>query len=118
MQHHKENADLNQPQDSTVVQFPTTTKPYEKEAEQSVLGGLMLDDQAWPKISNIITTTDFFEKRHRLLWTAISNVIADGAHPDIITVADQLEKDGNLKTVNGNDGYLGLLAGNTIQYQN
>jgi replicative DNA helicase len=104
---------LNQQQDGEIISISPATEICSREAEQSLLGGLILNDKAWPEVSKILTATDFTEKRHQLLWTAISNVIASGAHPDIITVTNQLKKDGNLKTVNGNNGYLGLLINNT-----
>jgi hypothetical protein len=85
---------------------------YSREAEQSVLGGLMLNPDAWPQVAGILITDDFFEKPHRILFDAIAKVIAGDARPDPVTLSEQLQKDGSLDDIGGG-AYLGLLAGNT-----
>ena len=49
--------------------------PNSIEAEQSLIGGLMLDALAWDKIADVITADDFYRKDHRLIFTAIAGLI-------------------------------------------
>ena len=86
--------------------------PHSVEGEQSVLGGLMLDNEAWDKISDIITSADFYRQDHRLIFDAIAELADDGKPLDAITVAEQLD---NTKhgEVSGGLAYLSELVKNT-----
>lgn len=64
--------------------------PCALDAEQSVLGGLMLDSSALSKIADWLTENDFFESRNRLLFRAISNLVEAGTPCDAITLSDWL----------------------------
>ena len=86
--------------------------PNSIEAEQSLLGGLMLDPQAWDKIADIITAEDFYRKDHRLIFAAIA-ALSDGANPsDVVTVSEYLDNHGNLEQAGGLE-YLATLANET-----
>jgi len=85
---------------------------YSLEAEQSVIGGLILKNDALPDVSNVLSLDDFYDKRHQLLFKAIQNLASQGQPFDPVTLSEQLQKDGTLNTIGGGT-YLGLLAGNT-----
>ncbi len=88
------------------------TPPHSIEAEQSVLGGLMLDNQAWDKIADRVTCVDFYRRDHRLIFEAISG-LADESKPfDVVTLADWFEKRNQLDEAGGL-AYLGSIARET-----
>ncbi len=86
--------------------------PHSVEAEQSVLGGLLLDNSAWDKIGDLMTEADFYRHDHRLIYRHISKLIENSKPADAITVAESLETGGELQNVGGL-AYLGTLAQNT-----
>ncbi len=86
--------------------------PHSVEAEQSVLGGLMLDDSSWDKISDVITETDFYRQDHRVIFKAIAKLADDSQPRDAITVSEQLEVGGKQEAAGGL-AYLSELAKNT-----
>ena len=86
--------------------------PFSIEAEQAVLGGLMLDNNAWDKIGDVITEADFYRRDHRLIFRAISKLAGEGEPCDAITLSEWLEKNQELDNVGGLS-YLGTLANNT-----
>jgi replicative DNA helicase len=86
--------------------------PHSIEAEQSLLGGLMLDHQAWEKVADIVSGTDFYRKDHRLIFAAIA-VLADDNNPcDVVTVSEFLDNRGELESAGGLE-YLATLANET-----
>ncbi len=75
--------------------------PYSEEAEQSVLGGLMLDNSTWDHIADIIREEDFYRQDHRLVFRAI-NELADRNDPfDVVTLSEVLDKNGKLDDAGG-----------------
>jgi replicative DNA helicase len=86
--------------------------PYSVEAEQSVLGGLLLDNTAWEKISDLLTDADFYRADHRQIYRHISMLVEDNKPADALTVAESLERSAKLEEVGG-QAYLGSLAVNT-----
>ncbi len=109
MSETKRSKPKNQPQDGTVVQFPTTTEPFSLEAEQSILGGLMFNDSEWSLVQAILSAEDFYLPEHRIIFTAIKSVTAKVRHPDPITLTDHLQAENKFKTIGGND-YLSTLT--------
>lgn len=86
--------------------------PNSIQAEQSVLGGLMLDNQTWDTVADKIAETDFYRKDHRLIFKAIAQ-LADKQEPfDVITLSETLAATGDLQDVGGLS-YLGMLAKDT-----
>ncbi len=86
--------------------------PHSVEAEQSVLGGLMLENPAWDRIGDLITEADFYRPEHQRIFTAIS-ALADESRPfDVVTISEWLENRDELEKVGGL-AYLGELAKNT-----
>ncbi|MDH3546508.1 MAG: replicative DNA helicase [Gammaproteobacteria bacterium] len=86
--------------------------PNSIEAEQSLLGGLMLDHQSWDQIADIVSVQDFYRKDHRLIFAAIAS-LAEGANPsDVVTVSEYLDNRGELDEAGGLE-YLATLANET-----
>ena len=86
--------------------------PHSIEAEQSVLGGLMLDNEAWDRVAEKVVEQDFYLRAHRFIFAAMSR-LAEASQPiDIITVSEDLEANLQLDDVGG-FAYLGEIAKNT-----
>lgn len=86
--------------------------PNSIEAEQSLLGGLMLDALAWDKIADVVQADDFYRKDHRLIFSAIANLIEAGSPCDVVTVSEHLDSRGELDQSGGLE-YLATLANET-----
>lgn len=86
--------------------------PQSIEAEQSVLGGLLLDNSAWDRISDLLGEQDFYRADHRAIFTHIGKLIGQNKPADALTVADSLDRNGMLVEVGG-QAYIGALALNT-----
>lgn len=86
--------------------------PHSVEAEQSVLGGLLLENNAFDIVAPILSEADFYRYDHRLLFRHIRKLILDGHPADVITVSESLERKNELKTVGGLP-YVASLAQNT-----
>jgi replicative DNA helicase len=85
--------------------------PHSVEAEQSVLGGLLLESSALDKITDLVTADDFYRQEHRLIYRQIVRLSELAKPVDVITVAEALEIAGELDKVGGLP-YLGGLAQN------
>jgi replicative DNA helicase len=85
--------------------------PHSIEAEQSVLGGLMLDNEAADRIGDVIGPEDFYADAHRLIYAAATRLIADGRPADVVTVAESLDSTQKLDYIGGLN-YLGALVAN------
>lgn len=84
--------------------------PHSAEAEQAVIGGLLLDDEAWDKVSDVLSEEDFYSRQNRDLFRVVSDLVEAGQPCDVVTVADRLKGDkqaGGDKTLS----YLSELAG-------
>ena len=86
--------------------------PHSLEAEQSVLGGLLLDNLAWEKIGDILSDSDFYRSDHREIYRHIAELIDDNKPADALTVTESLERSGKIEEVGGR-AYIGSLAVNT-----
>jgi hypothetical protein len=83
--------------------------PHSTEAEQGVLGGLLLDNGAWPHAAELLSAQDFYRFEHRLIFSAIGQLIAAGQAADVLTVAAQLQALGMAEEAGGT-AYLNALA--------
>jgi replicative DNA helicase len=86
--------------------------PHSVEAEQAVIGGLLIDTQAWDQVGDLITAEDFYRPDHQLIFGALAELIAHGKPADVVTASGQLERSGRLEDAGGL-GYLGTLARDT-----
>ncbi|MBI1174741.1 MAG: replicative DNA helicase [Sideroxydans sp.] len=85
--------------------------PHSVEAEQSVLGGVLLDAGAWDKIADLIREQDFYRAEHRLIYRHVARLTEQAKPVDVITVAESLESNDELDKAGGL-AYLGSLAQN------
>ncbi len=86
--------------------------PHSIEAEQAVLGGLMLDNNAWDKVADLLVQDDFYRRDHGLIFHAIA-ILADSGQPcDVVTISEWLNNHDELGNAGGLP-YLGSLANNT-----
>ena len=83
--------------------------PHSVEAEQSVLGGLLLDNMAWDRAGDLLTDSDFYRYEHRLIYAAIGALIAGSKPADVITVFEHLQSLGKAQDCGGL-AYLNALA--------
>jgi len=86
--------------------------PHSIEAEQSVLGGLLLDNAAYDRVIDLVTAEDFYRFDHRLIFQNITKLIAASRPADVITVFESLSLVGKAEEVGGL-AYLNALAQNT-----
>ena len=86
--------------------------PHSLEAEQSLLGGLLIDNEALDKVADIVSVTDFYRQDHQIIYQHIHRLIERSQPADIVTVGESLESNSELNTVGGLE-YLGLLAEST-----
>jgi replicative DNA helicase len=86
--------------------------PHSIEAEQAVLGGLTLDNDAWIQVNERIKSEDFYRRDHGAIYTAIEMLANDNKPFDVVTLAEWLDSHEQLEDVGGM-GYLAQLAENT-----
>lgn len=86
--------------------------PNSIEAEQSLIGGLMLDAEAWDKVADVIISADFYRKDHRLIFEAIANLVESSSPCDVVTVSEHLDNRNELDQAGGLE-YLMMLANET-----
>jgi replicative DNA helicase len=83
--------------------------PHSIEAEQSVLGGLLLDNLAWDRAADLLTDSDFYRYEHRQIYAAISSLVGGGKPADVVTVHEHLQSLGRADDCGG-QVYLNALA--------
>lgn len=82
-------------------EFNLKTPPHSLEAEQSLLGGLMLDNQRWDSVSEKVTALDFYRPEHRAIFSAMLGQIEAQQPIDVITLTEELEREGSLDEAGG-----------------
>jgi replicative DNA helicase len=86
--------------------------PHSLQAEQSVIGGLMLDNSTWDQVADRVSSEDFYRREHQLIFSVIA-VLAEEQKPfDVVTLAEELERREELEDVGGLP-YLAALAEDT-----
>ncbi|KTC68051.1 replicative DNA helicase [Legionella birminghamensis] len=91
--------------------------PHSAEAEQSIIGGLMLDNQAWDKVSTKLCEEDFYRSEHRILFRTIVELSKREQPFDVVTLLDSLKSRNELDNAGG-ETYLFELANNTPSVAN
>ncbi len=86
--------------------------PHSVEAEQSVLGGLLLENSAWDRIADVVAGEDFYRHEHRIIFRTITALINENRPADVITVQEFLERSDEIEAAGGFN-YLISLAQNT-----
>ena len=98
---------LSSPRDDEVAKL--RVPPHSVEAEQSVLGGLLLDNGAWDRAGDVLQDDDFYRHDHRLIYGAIGTLVSHSKPADVITVFEQLQNLGKAEDAGGLK-YLNALA--------
>ncbi|WP_333606625.1 replicative DNA helicase [Arsukibacterium sp.] len=101
---------MSSPKDKQVAAIKMP--PHSIEAEQSVLGGMMLDNEAWDRVSEKVVEQDFYLRSHRFIFSAMSRLAESNQPIDLITVSESLEANQQLDDIGG-FAYLGEIAKNT-----
>ena len=86
--------------------------PHSLEAEQSVIGGLLLDNERWDTVAEKVVAKDFYSRPHRLIFEAVKDILEESSPLDLITLSEHLELREQLEDVGG-FAYLADLAKNT-----
>jgi replicative DNA helicase len=86
--------------------------PHNLHAEQSLLGGLMLDNSTWDRIADMVVERDLYRREHRLVFRAIAKLAEDDQPFDVVTLAENLERNEQLDAAGGLP-YLGTLVNET-----
>ena len=97
----------NAPRDDEVARL--RVPPHSIEAEQSVLGGLLLDNSAWDRAGDLLTDSDFYRYEHKAIYAAIGALVNASKPADVITVFEQLQSLGKAEECGG-IAYLNALA--------
>ncbi len=107
-----EMADLNDDALDAIKQ-----PPHSIEAEQSVLGGLMLDNNTWDTVSEVLLEEQFYRPTHRMIFRTMQKLIDDGRPIDVVTLSEELDRTAELEQAGGLE-YLVSLARNTPSTSN
>ena len=83
--------------------------PHSIEAESSVLGGLLLDNNAWDRVGDLLVESHFYRHEHQMIYTAIGALVNASKPADVITVFEHLQNQGKAQDMGGLS-YLNNLA--------
>src|SRR5580765_6560118 len=97
---------LRSRRESDTPEIGAPLPPHAVEAEQAVLGSLLIDSAAWDQEGDIVVADDFYRADHQLIYAALAHLAGLGQPVDVVTAAGQLEAAGGL-------AYLGTLARDT-----
>jgi len=100
----------NRPEDLQIAAL--RLPPHSVEAEQSLIGGLLLDNLAWDKIGDIVSEADFYRDDHRRIFRRIKQLVEQGKPADVVTVFEAIEKHNEIDQAGGL-AYLSEIANNT-----
>ena len=93
------SASADMPHDLDLAQL--RLPQFSMESESSVLGGLLLDNNAWDRVGDLLTEGDFYRHEHRLIFMAVSKLVNDSKPADVITVFEHLQAQGKAQEVGG-----------------
>ncbi|MEW6292793.1 MAG: DnaB-like helicase N-terminal domain-containing protein [Pseudomonadota bacterium] len=91
--------------------------PHSIEAEQSLIGGLLLDNSAWDRIADIVSEADFYRDDHRRIFAHIRKLVETGRPADVVTVYESIEH-ANQAEQTGGLAYLGEMANAVVSTRN
>ncbi len=86
--------------------------PHSVEAEQSLLGALLIDNQAFDRVADLVSADDFYRDDHRRIWRHIARLMEASRPADVVTVSESIEASED-KDKTGGAAYLNALAQNT-----
>ena len=96
----------------SVALLDAPAPPHSVEAEQAVLGGLLIDPASWDQVADVVRQEDFYRPDHQLIFSAIAGIAGEGKPADVVTVAGFLERNGLLEKAGGL-AYLSSIARDT-----
>lgn len=104
-----------------MAQVSAKIPPHSQEAEQSVLGSILIDPEAIIKVSDVLSPESFYEKQHQLIYAAMLSLFEKRQAIDAITLVEELRKEKNLKDIGGASKVAELsttvmTAANVVQY--
>jgi replicative DNA helicase len=102
-------------EDSALEQLKTP--PHSRDAEQSLLGGLLLDAQTWDQVAGMVTKDDFYLPEHRLIFEAMFKVSERNRPLDVLTISEHLDVMGEAENAGG-IAYLSELAASASSASN
>ncbi|TAJ20776.1 MAG: replicative DNA helicase [Rugosibacter sp.] len=91
--------------------------PHSVEAEQSLIGGLLLDGRAWDRVADVVRETDFYRDDHRRIFRHITLLSNAGKLPDVVTVFESIERSNEVDQTGGLT-YLAEVANSTVSIAN
>ncbi|MCW8932724.1 MAG: replicative DNA helicase [Gammaproteobacteria bacterium] len=91
--------------------------PHSIDAEQSILGGLLINNDSWDNIASVVNEDDFYRRDHRIIFKAIREQIEEGKPCDVVTISERLESHNEIDDAGGL-AYLGSLVNNTPSASN
>jgi replicative DNA helicase len=97
---------------ASIALLDAPVPPHSVEAEQSLLGGLLLDAVAWDNVADAVTREDFYRPDHQLVFDAIATLAGEDKPCDVVTVSQELERTGKLENAGGL-AYLSSIARDT-----
>lgn len=111
IEHLKGTTDVNAPGELPPADGDADLRvpPHSIEAEQSLLGGLLLDASSYARICDLVNAGDFFARKHQQIFLAIVGLLGEGSAVDVITTFERLDRDGQADEVGG-AGYLNAIA--------
>ncbi|MFA5683018.1 MAG: replicative DNA helicase [Lysobacteraceae bacterium] len=108
---------MSQPQSAPPAVFPVARRndplrvpPHSVEAEQAVLGGLMLSREAWDKVADRLREEDFYRRDHQIIFRAIARLAADNKPSDAVTLGEWFQSQGLAEQVGGVDYVIELAS--------
>lgn len=101
------------PYGSTLQFASFRSQPHSIEAEQSVIGGLLVDNTVWELIADVVSERDFYRDEHRRIFSHIVRLIEEGRSADVLTVAESIAQS-NESEQTGGKTYLAEVAKSTL----
>ncbi|MDR1882716.1 MAG: replicative DNA helicase [Prevotella sp.] len=95
------NQGKRKPKENNLLSDIGKVQPQARELEEAILGALMLEKDAYSLVSDILKPDSFYDTIHQIIYRAIVDLAVRQAPIDILTVVEQLKKDGELESVGG-----------------
>jgi len=112
MARSRDNDYSNQPPSFDPQMAALKLPPHSVEAEQALIGGVLLDNAAWDRIADLVREVDFYRDEHRRIFHHVAKLIEQGRPADVVTVFESLDKSGDAQHVGGL-AYIAEIANNT-----
>lgn len=91
--------------------------PFSIEAEQAILAGIIIDNENWEKIAENIEESDFYKKKHRIIFKILETEIKNNKNIDLLSLTEILKNNNNIITIGGKE-YLNEIITNTVNTKN